>query len=473
MGSEEFDLAKSEKSELGDAGKNRLGFQSPWLDQLDPGIAPSPLTRDTKTDVAIIGAGIAGVATAFFVLRATEDKVLLVERTRAGHGASGRNAGQLVTYFERPLCDLADAYGFDMAARGQAEIDAAWGLLDLIVAESGISVKVERIDGAMGMFTLNHLLVHLRNLRIRKQAGLVQEIIEISDEASFLGEIPEKFRDLYTIVPQAIIRERLGIDADKYVAVLVNKKGCGNSALLCQELLGFLKRQYRDRFDYVDQTTVGRIVLMTDSAELYSEPYRITASRVILCTNAFSHHTVENWAGGKIESASGNKVQARIGYMAGFTNAPGQAPAATSYITNAEIGGPRPYLYVTRRPYLQDSHETTLTCIGGPEALVENPEIYAPDGEMPLEMLRVFDTVVRPLVAPSRQAGLRYDYLWHGLMAYTDKKVRLVGFEPRNPVLMYNLGCNGVGFLPSIAGGMRIARLHSGQAMEPSIFDPI
>ena len=57
-------------------------------------------------------------------------------------------------------------------------------------------------------------------------------------------------------------------------------------------------------------------------------------------------------------------------------------------------------------------------------------------------------------------------------MAYTDNKIRLVGFEPRNPVLMYNLGCNGVGFLPSIAGGLRIARLHSGHTLQPSIFDP-
>jgi hypothetical protein len=41
-----------------------------------------------------------------------------------------------------------------------------------------------------------------------------------------------------------------------------------------------------------------------------------------------------------------------------------------------------------------------------------------------------------------------------------------------NPVLMYNLGCNGVGFLPSIAGGFRIAALTAGRAVGSSIFDP-
>jgi glycine/D-amino acid oxidase-like deaminating enzyme len=57
-------------------------------------------------------------------------------------------------------------------------------------------------------------------------------------------------------------------------------------------------------------------------------------------------------------------------------------------------------------------------------------------------------------------------------MGYTESRVRLVGFEPMNPVLMYNLGCNGVGFLPSIAGGYRIAALTVGGDVGPSIFDP-
>ena len=64
-----------------------------------------------EPDVVIVGAGIAGVATAFFTLRDTARRVLLVERDRVGRGATGRNAGQLTTYFERPLCDIADEFG--------------------------------------------------------------------------------------------------------------------------------------------------------------------------------------------------------------------------------------------------------------------------------------------------------------------------------------------------------------------------
>ncbi len=67
----------------------------------------------------VVGAGIAGVATAFFVLRSTTNNVLLVERDRVARGATGRNAGQLTTYFERPLSDIADQFGLKQAIEAQ------------------------------------------------------------------------------------------------------------------------------------------------------------------------------------------------------------------------------------------------------------------------------------------------------------------------------------------------------------------
>src|ERR1700741_3163287 len=44
---------------------------SPWIAQLAPDGPARPVDEDLATDVAIVGAGIAGVVTAFFVLRST------------------------------------------------------------------------------------------------------------------------------------------------------------------------------------------------------------------------------------------------------------------------------------------------------------------------------------------------------------------------------------------------------------------
>jgi glycine/D-amino acid oxidase-like deaminating enzyme len=56
-------------------------------------------------------------------------------------------------------------------------------------------------------------------------------------------------------------------------------------------------------------------------------------------------------------------------------------------------------------------------------------------------------------------------------MGYTTNGMRAIGPEPLNPVLMYNLGCNGVGILPSIYGGRKIAEFLNGEVEERSMFD--
>ena len=142
-----------------------------------------------------------------------------------------------------------------------------------------------------------------------------------------------------------------------------------------------------------------------------------------------------------------------------------------SYIRNTTIRDETPYVYVTRRTYDTASDVVTLTCMGGPEIPFE-PRGYDPDVPFPGELLDEFDEQVRPFANPSRLPGRPYDFRWHGLMGYNDSAIRVVGAHPRWPRLLYNLGCNGVGFLPSIFGAHRLAQLLAGDRLSPSIFDP-
>jgi glycine/D-amino acid oxidase-like deaminating enzyme len=82
------------------------------------------------------------------------------------------------------------------------------------------------------------------------------------------------------------------------------------------------------------------------------------------------------------------------------------------------------------------------------------------------------DELIRPFAQPARPPGHPYDFQWHGLMGYSEGGVRVIGAHPGHPALLYNLGCNGVGFLPSIYGGQRVARILAGEQVSPSIFDP-
>jgi hypothetical protein len=146
--------------------------RSPWIAQLVADGPPQPLSTDAAADVVVVGAGIAGVATSFFVLTTTDKSVLLVERDRVARGATGRNAGQLTTYFERPLSDIAEQFGPVKAIDAQRGFDDAHALLDGMVAATAATVRVERFAGHMGMFNLHQLEVHLTSMLIRRQGGL-------------------------------------------------------------------------------------------------------------------------------------------------------------------------------------------------------------------------------------------------------------------------------------------------------------
>ncbi len=451
---------------------DRIPSRSPWIDQLEPDLSPRPLDADVNTDVAIVGAGIAGVATAFFLLRDTDKRVLLIERDRAGRGATGHNAGQLSTYFERPLFDLVDAYGFAKAIAAQRAIDDSWDLLDLIVDESGAQIRIDRFIGHLGMFALNHVTVHLRESSLRQRGGLRVASCVVSEDAEFLGEIPSEYSSLYSVVSSAYIRELLCTTDDRYCAVLSDVNGCINGALLIEQVLKYLESRFHARFRFVDHTSVRHIALDSATASIDVGHHRVTADQVVMCTNGFVDHVVDNLVGSDIGAHMHHRVTGTVGYMAGFIEKASRPANSISYIRNEIIGEATPYVYVTRRPYDRSGGETTLTCIGGPECQLDDRDTYRPDADFPAEVIEEIDNDILPIVDSSRGKGLSYDYAWHGMMAYTESKIRLIGREPRNPILMYNLGCNGVGFLPSIYGGYRIARLIYGDALEQSIFDP-
>jgi glycine/D-amino acid oxidase-like deaminating enzyme len=450
---------------------DKIPSRSPWIQQLGPDLAPQPLDADASTDVAIIGAGIAGVATAFFALRNTDKQVLLVERDRVGRGATGHNAGQLTTYFERPLFDLVDTYGFDKAIAAQGAIDDSWDLLDIMVAESGAQARVDRFVGHLGMFSLNHVTVHLGESSLRRRGGLRVASCVVSEDAEFLDEIPSEFSVLYSVVTAAHVRELLGTTDNRYQAVISGRGGCANGALLIQQVLAYLQSNFHDRFRFVDHTPVHHIALDSTSASIEAGDHRVTAARVVMCTNGFVDHIIDNLAGSDVGAHMHHQVSGIVGYMAGFVEHTSRRASSISFIRNAIIGQSTPYVYVTRRAHA-GADGATLTCIGGPEAELGDRATYRSDSEFPAKVLAEIDDEILPLVDSTRKSGLDYDYAWHGLMAYTESRVRLIGFEPRNPVLMYNLGCNGVGFLPSVYGGHRIARLLGGDQLESSIFDP-
>jgi glycine/D-amino acid oxidase-like deaminating enzyme len=450
--------------------------RSPWIVQLAEDGPPQPLARDTTAELVVVGAGIAGIATAYFALQASIGRVVLLERDRVARGASGRNAGQLTTYFERPLCGIADEFGWELAGAAQREVEGANDLLDQMIAETGAQVRVERFPGHMGMFSKNQLEVHLRCMAIRERVGLPQQECVVSEDAEYLADLPPQLAGLYSVVPAHRVRELLEVDDERYNAVLTAPAGAANCGLLCQLVLNHLIRRYGERFLYADCTKVDRVVVDEESAVVDAGGHRVAAGHVALCTNGYVDHRVEDSSGGEVRLARHQRITGRVGYMSAFVEEEMRTPAAISYVNNATIGGDAvsgdiPYAYVTRRTYDLGGEDVTLTCMGGPDLGFQG-NAYRSEAPVPARVLHAIDDEVRPFAQPLRPAGRPYEFHWHGLMGYNESLVRVVGPHPRHPRLLYNLGCNGVGFLASIHGGQRLARTLAGDTPAASIFDP-
>ena len=112
-----------------------------WHDTVPGSLDPSPgLTSDIEADVAIAGAGLTGLWTAYYLNRADpEISIAICESEIAGFGASGRNGGWCSALFPASLAKLNR-----MAGREQAI--AMYRAMHRTVNEVGSVTIAENID---------------------------------------------------------------------------------------------------------------------------------------------------------------------------------------------------------------------------------------------------------------------------------------------------------------------------------------
>lgn len=444
--------------------------RSPWIHQLQRNRPVAELLGPKNSDVAIIGGGIAGVMTTYFTLRDTEHRVSLIDAGKIAHGATGHNAGQVVAYFEKPFSEIVSEYGLELATKGIEALRKAWDLLEEIIEEAALTTPLNICTGYAGCSSLDQLLMHLGNKHLRHKEGVDIENILIAEEHVKLEELPPEFQSLCALVPQSHILEKLETTDTSYMALLTTKKGCINSALLCEEIIGYLLTRYPDRLHLTENMPVDELILENDHAVLVTKSYTITAKKVILCTNGFEYIKIINTLGSNIDSKFHEEVSGLVGYMSGYLSEEEKPPVAISYFTTKGAAAYEPYFYITRRKYeYEKGAMKTLTCIGGPEELLDEKTKYIRDQEFRKDA----EEAIENFVWKTYHKKPKHTFQWHGLMGYTKSGVRLIGPEPCNPVLLYNLGCNGVGILSSIHGGKRISKYLIHGKLEKSIFDPM
>ncbi|WP_372593163.1 NAD(P)/FAD-dependent oxidoreductase [Actinotalea sp.] len=110
-----------------------------WEDQLGEAPDRARLTGQTTADVAIVGGGLTGLWTAYYLSRADPSlDIVVLEAERIGFGASGRNGGWLSALFPQGASALARRHGAHAALAQRAAMRATVGEVAEVCSQEGI-----------------------------------------------------------------------------------------------------------------------------------------------------------------------------------------------------------------------------------------------------------------------------------------------------------------------------------------------
>lgn len=217
-----------------------------WLDEIAD--VHAPLTEDTSADVVIVGAGIAGIATAYHLTQAGVKPIVLEARTVA-EAASGRNAGFLLAGVADNFVVATRRYGDDRAMRIWRFTRHNQELVREIVARERIACDLAWNGSA-------------------QIAGDDEEWAEMRESADRLKKEAVRVR----LAPEdraAIYEDDGELNPVRYV------RGLGRAAIAAGA-----------------RVHAGTRVTAVSAGEVRTERARVTAGAVVVCVNAYSRHLV-------------------------------------------------------------------------------------------------------------------------------------------------------------------------------------
>jgi glycine/D-amino acid oxidase-like deaminating enzyme len=127
------------------------GGVSFWYRQIGLPVPRPPLPGDTDAEVCIVGGGLTGLWTAYYLKQAQPDlDVVVLEREFCGYGASGRNGGWLSAEIAAPPRTY-------LATHGQAGVHALHTQMRAAVDEVLAVLERERIDADVARDGILHV----------------------------------------------------------------------------------------------------------------------------------------------------------------------------------------------------------------------------------------------------------------------------------------------------------------------------
>lgn len=134
------------------------------------------LQQDITTEVLVIGGGIAGLTTAYLLLKSGK-KVTVIEDGFIGSGESGRTTAHITCALDDRYYFLAETFGEDGAKLAAESHSAAIKKIEDIVKTENIECNFRRVDGYLFLDPSDKNENLLREFEATRKAGLNTQIV--------------------------------------------------------------------------------------------------------------------------------------------------------------------------------------------------------------------------------------------------------------------------------------------------------
>ena len=141
-----------------------------WLNTVDIA-GRQPLAADADADVCVVGAGIAGLTTAYLLAEAGQS-VIVLEDGEIGSGETGRTTAHLVNALDDRYSDLEQLHGSVGAHLAADSHTKAIDRIEAIVRHEQIACDFERLDGYLFVPPGDDVTVLDDELEAAHRAGL-------------------------------------------------------------------------------------------------------------------------------------------------------------------------------------------------------------------------------------------------------------------------------------------------------------
>ena len=148
-------------------------------------VVDTALTADITTDVCVVGAGIAGLTTAYLLLKEGKSVVILDDGP-VGGGQTERTTAHLSNAIDDRYTEIESWHGPDGAKLAAESHTAAIDTIEAIVAREKIDCDFERLDGFLFSPPESEPSLLENELHAARRAGLMDvELVQESPITSF------------------------------------------------------------------------------------------------------------------------------------------------------------------------------------------------------------------------------------------------------------------------------------------------